>query len=78
MLRKKAEVAKNEIIIGPTTASISKINDIFRFVIYVKHEDYGILTEDRYKIEEFIDNLTKSGQYRGFFVQFDFDPVQGF
>ena len=44
----------------------------------MKHEDYGILTEDRYKIEEFIDNLTKSGQYRGFFVQFDFDPVQGF
>ena len=30
-------------VIGPASASIGKINDIYRNVIYIKHRDYHVL-----------------------------------
>ena len=66
------------VIIGPAAASISKINDVFRFVIYVKSADYAILTDMKDRIERYTKRLIEAGQYRGFSVQFDFDPINGF
>lgn len=66
------------VIIGPAAANISKINDVFRFVIYVKSADYAILTRMKDKIEQYTTKLIETGQYRGFSVQFDFDPINGF
>lgn len=66
------------VIIGPAAANISKINDVFRFVIYVKSADYAILTKMKDKIERYTAKLMEAGQYRGYSVQFDFDPINGF
>jgi len=58
-------------IIGPAPASIGKINDIFRFVFYVKHSKYDRLVQIKDVLEEnlqLIQPVTES-------VQFDFDPM---
>ncbi len=58
-------------VIGPTPATISKINDVFRYVFYVKSSEYGKLIETKDKIEE----ILKMIQPYGAQVQFDFDPM---
>ena len=66
-------------IIGPAAASISRINDIYRMVIYVKHEDFNALIRIRDEVSELLDELSKEGRLSGNIqVQFDFDPMQGF
>jgi len=61
-------------LIGPAKASIGKINDIYRFVLYCKSTEYGLLTEVKDKVEEYLEG---SG-LREENVQFDFDPVNSF
>ena len=73
-----SDMNERAVIIGPAAAGISKINDVFRFVIYVKTSDYGILTLIKEKIENYISYLTDTGQYKGYFVQLDFDPINAF
>ncbi len=58
-------------VIGPSKAAVSKINDIYRFVIYCKEKDYQKLLI--YK--ELTENYRKNLPGNGAFVQFDFDPV---
>lgn len=58
-------------VIGPSKAAVSKINDIYRFVIYCKEKDYQKLLI--YK--ELTENYRKILPGNGAFVQFDFDPV---
>lgn len=58
-------------VIGPAPASIGRINDIFRFVFYVKCAKYGKLIEVKDMLEESIQNR----QLKTETVQFDFDPV---
>lgn len=58
-------------VIGPSKASIGKINDIYRFVIYCKQESYGALVEAKDRIERFL----ASNPGRETNVQFDFDPI---
>lgn len=55
-------------IIGPAPAAIGRINDIFRFVFYVKSSKYGKLIEIKDLLEENINEL----QLRTETVQFDF------
>ena len=39
-------VNRNEVrIIGPTSPSVGKVNDVYRKVIYLKHEEYGVLID---------------------------------
>lgn len=62
-------------IVGPVDASISKINDVYRKVIYMKAKDYNRLVELKDQLERYVkDNPT----YRNILVQFDFNPVSGF
>lgn len=58
-------------VIGPSKAAVSKINDIYRFVIYCKEKNYQKLLI--YK--ELTENYRKNLPGNGAFVQFDFDPV---
>lgn len=58
-------------VIGPAPAAIGKINDIFRFVFYVKSGKYGKLVEVKDLLEENIQ--TRQLKTEG--VQFDFDPM---
>ncbi len=39
-------------ITGPLDASVYKVNDIYRKILYIKHENYDILLRIRKKIEE--------------------------
>ena len=58
-------------VIGPSAAAIGKVNDIFRFVFYIKHAKYDKLVEIKDMLEENI----KVWAPRQESVQFDFDPV---
>ncbi|SDB24922.1 primosomal protein N' [Butyrivibrio sp. INlla16] len=66
---------QNAIIIGPAPATIGKINDIYRMVIYVKHEDFDRLTLIKDTLEEALSEWEKLGYLRNLQVQFDFDPM---
>ena len=70
-----AETAKNDFgqslqIIGPASASIGKINDIFRFVFYVKCAKYDKLIQVKDRVEEVLREWQPQES-----VQFDFDPM---
>lgn len=59
------------LVIGPAPARISRIEDVYRFVIYAKHEETTVLqklTEDLYALA-----IPPSVQ-----VQYDMDPVRIF
>lgn len=61
-------------IIGPAKASIGKINDIYRFVVYCKSCSYDSLIRIRESIEQFISTTELKGEI----VQFDFDPMDSY
>lgn len=58
-------------VIGPAPASIGRINDIFRFVFYVKHPKYDRLVQVKDMLEEKCGMLQTGSES----VQFDFDPM---
>lgn len=62
-------------VIGPAPASVGKIQDIYRFMIYVKHKDYGKLIEAKNAVESFLDEREEKGRAGKETVQFDFDPM---
>lgn len=66
----KAEEPKVQII-GPAPASIGKINDLYRYGVYLKHMDYERLVQCRDQMEA----ILKQQENRKESVQFDFDPV---
>ena len=39
-------------IIGPVDAPVYKVNDIYRKILYIKHENYDILLKIREQIEK--------------------------
>ncbi len=61
-------------LIGPTKASIGKINDIYRFIIYCKSAEYERLTEIKDKVEAYMESVDTREEN----VQFDFDPMNHF
>ncbi|MGB4659723.1 MAG: primosomal protein N', partial [Mobilitalea sp.] len=62
-------------IIGPATASIAKVNDIYRRVIYVKHSEYSTLIEIKDYLEGY---YGYSEQFAGSSLQFDFNPMNSY
>jgi primosomal protein N' (replication factor Y) len=61
-------------VIGPTQAQVAKVNDIYRWVIYAKSEDYGELVFAKDGLEQ----VLSQGIWRQTGVQFDFNPMNGF
>ena len=61
-------------LIGPAKATVGKINDIYRFVIYLKYKDAEILYELRKAVEEFWEQAQRKNET----VQFDFDPIDSY
>ena len=57
--------------IGPSEDTIARINDIYRFTVYIKCEDYEILTQIKDRIEQLRQDRPDSRSR----VQFDFDPL---
>lgn len=61
-------------VIGPTSAMIGKVKDIYRFVFYVKDKDYGKLTYIKDELEQYIEGQNLKNEA----VYFDFDPMNTF
>ncbi len=65
-------------MIGPAYASVSRVNDIYRMVVYVKHTQKELLfalrdsLEEKYKMQ-----LEQTGENQ-VMMQFDLDPVHLF
>ena len=62
-------------VTGPTPAVISKISDIYRRVIYLKHED----TSELYRVREMIDKAVKNETiHKEIRVDFDENPLYAY
>lgn len=62
-------------VIGPADATIARVNDIYRKVIYIKTNDYQNLVYLKDRMEWYIrDNR----EFQNISVQFDFNPMSGF
>lgn len=59
------------VLIGPAPAAVGKINDIYRYGIYIKHKDYQKLVKIKDQIEK---KRALSESAKGM-CQFDFDPL---
>lgn len=76
-LAERAKAASGDappLVIGPAEASIGKINDVFRYVFYIKHRDYRVLTGIKDVLETYIEAM----QWNADSVQFDFDPMRNY
>ena len=56
-------------VIGPAYAAVGKVKDIYRQVIYLKHQDYQVLVKIKDQLEKYIE--INSG-FRKMYIQFDF------
>lgn len=67
-------------ILGPTTASIGRISDVYRFVLYVKSSDYGRLVGAKDALEGRLEEWGNADPriLSGAQIQFDFDPMNRF
>ena len=74
-LRKAAE-EKGWRVIGPADAVVGKINDVYRKMIYSRHEDYGQLVCAKDFTEALMEEKKK--EYGDCSVYFDFDPMNGY
>ena len=63
-------------VIGPAKASIGKLRDDYRYVVYVKSEKYDILIGCKDRIETFFAQQRDSGRDQDVNVQFDFNPME--
>lgn len=61
-------------VIGPATASVGKINDIYRSIIYVKHRDYNVLV----RVKDEMEALIAAKDWNADTVQFDFNPMSSY
>jgi len=62
-------------VVGPADATIARVNDVYRKVIYIKTSDYQNLVHLKDRMEWYIrDNR----QFQNVSVQFDFNPMSGF
>ena len=59
-------------VIGPAAPYVSKINDQYRQIIYVKSEDYEWLVRAKDLLEQYIDKNRGFDHLR---IQFDFNPL---
>ena len=61
-------------VVGPSSAALSKLQDIFRYVIYIKSSSYDLLVESKDEMERYYTELSlKDGQ-----IQFDFNPMSNY
>lgn len=61
-------------MIGPANAGISKINDVYRFCLILKHKDKEVLKEAKKRLEHYLGSCGIEGKI----VQFDFNPMSSF
>lgn len=62
-------------LVGPADATIAKVNDIYRKVIYLKTKEYQNLVLLKDRLEQYIKD---NKDFQNVSVQFDFNPMSGF
>ena len=62
-------------LIGPCDATIVKVNDRYRRVVYLKHVQYNTLVEIKNQVENYIE---QNNLFKECFIVFDFDPIHGY
>ncbi len=70
-----AGITEDTVIIGPAAAVLSKANDIYRYMIYVKQLDYECLVHLKNYLEGYVNF---SEHFNGCNIQFDFDPMNSY
>ncbi len=75
ILTKTEEDAAEVQVIGPADAAVSRVNDIFRKVLYIKAADYKRIVIIKNILETYI---SEDAAFRTVTIQFDFDPMNGF
>ncbi len=75
ILTKTGEDAAEVQVVGPADAAVSRVNDIFRKVLYIKAADYQRLVDIKNMLETYI---SEEPAFRTVTIQFDFDPMNGF
>ncbi len=70
LMKKRNEAGRMEMM-GPAPAAIGKVNDIFRFVLYIKCAFYDKLVAVKDSLEKELEACTEIPET----VQFDFDPI---
>jgi primosomal protein N' (replication factor Y) len=63
------------LLVGPADASIARINDIYRKVVYMKADDYQTLVALKDCLEPFIKEHRLFSEVT---IQYDFNPASGF
>jgi primosomal protein N' (replication factor Y) len=61
-------------ILGPSSASVGRINDVYRYIFYIKHRDYQVLVDIKDELEKYISNNNWDSDS----VQFDFNPMSNY
>ncbi len=74
-LREKIGDSHGFQLVGPADAAVSKVNDVYRKLIYVKGAGY----EGLVRIKNGLDMFVKANvDFKSVAVQFDFNPMNGF
>ncbi|MCD7708537.1 MAG: primosomal protein N' [Clostridiales bacterium] len=75
-LKKKiSESAARVMLIGPADASIARVNDVHRRLVYMKAADYGTLVWLKDGLER---DRRENNRFLNVMIQFDFNPASGF
>ncbi|HHT98207.1 MAG TPA: primosomal protein N' [Clostridiales bacterium] len=62
-------------IIGPAPAQLTKANDIYRYVIYIKHKEY----EELINIKNYLEGYYNYSEHlKAVTLQFDFNPMSSY
>lgn len=70
--RLAAQIDKSQVqVLGPAPATIGKLNDVYRTVLYVKSADYAKLVQVKDVLEAYAAAHAEEKEQ----VQFDFDPM---
>lgn len=69
----KANFSESLFLSGPASAAIGKINDVYRFVIYIRHSERDVLTAIKDLVEGEFRELPPQTQ-----IMFDFNPDASF
>lgn len=63
-------------VIGPADASVNRINDVYRKMIYIRHDDYQKLVAAKDIMELLMEQRKK--EWSRCNIYFDFDPMNGY
>ena len=73
-LAKQIGLVEKLTLMGPAPATIKKINDVFRYMIYLKHPEYQTLVDLKDRLETYVESLDLKYEM----VQFDFNPMSAY